>query len=85
MLCRAGSPTSGDGPETGLHALEALSADPTLATYPYLSAARAAFLRLLDRHGQAIRAYDEAIAMTDNEIERDFLQNRRDEIPDPDN
>ena len=65
-----------DGPQAGLDALEPLSAEPALATYGYLSAARADFLRQLGRRGPAAAAYQEALALTDNETERAFLTDR---------
>jgi predicted RNA polymerase sigma factor len=40
-------------PQAGLDALAPLLADPALATYGYLSAARADFLRRLHRWGEA--------------------------------
>ncbi len=69
-----------DGPEAGLDALEPLLADPRLATYGYLSAARADFLRRLHRRAEAAEAYQEALALTDNEVERAFLTERLDEV-----
>ncbi|MEV4349783.1 DUF6596 domain-containing protein [Actinoplanes sp. NPDC049596] len=63
-----------DGPAAGLAALTPLLADPSLATYPYLSAARADFLRRLGRHTEATAAYEEALTLTDNETERAFLK-----------
>ncbi len=65
-----------DGPAAGLEALDPLLADPALATYGYLSAARAEFLRRLGRKGEAASAYEEAIALTGNEAERRFLLDR---------
>lgn len=65
-----------DGPLAGLEALEPLTADPALATYGYLSAARADFLRQLDRLPEAATAYEEAIALTGNDVERAFLAAR---------
>jgi RNA polymerase sigma-70 factor (ECF subfamily) len=69
-----------DGPEAGLAALEPLLAEPALATYGYLSAARADFLRQLGRWPQAVEAYREALALTDNAVERAFLTERLDEV-----
>lgn len=71
-----------DGPAAGLDALEPLLADPALATYGYLSAARADFLRRLGRRAEAAGAYEEALALTDNEVERGFLAGRLAEIRD---
>jgi RNA polymerase sigma-70 factor (ECF subfamily) len=66
-----------DGPQAGLDALEPLRAEPALATYTYLSAARADFLRRVGRRTEAAAAYDEALTLTDNETERAFLTTRR--------
>jgi RNA polymerase sigma-70 factor (ECF subfamily) len=65
-----------DGPAAGLAALAPLLANPALATYPYLSAARADFLRQLHRWPEAADAYEEALALTDNGAERAFLTAR---------
>jgi RNA polymerase sigma-70 factor (ECF subfamily) len=69
-----------DGPQAGLDALDPLLADPSLATYGYLSAARADFLRRLGRHAEAAGAYREALALTGNEAERAFLSERLDKL-----
>jgi RNA polymerase sigma-70 factor (ECF subfamily) len=68
------------GPAAGLAALDALADEPQLATYAYLSASRADFLRRLDRPAEARVAYGEAIALTDNSVERAFLQDRLDTL-----
>ena len=65
-----------DGPQAGLDALDPLLAEPSLATYGYLSAARADFLRRLGRTTEAADAYREALALTANEAERAFLTGR---------
>jgi RNA polymerase sigma-70 factor (ECF subfamily) len=69
-----------DGPQAGLNALTPLLADPALATYSYLSAARADFLRRLHRWTEATEAYEEALTLTDNEVERKFLTERLAEV-----
>ncbi|GHH42438.1 RNA polymerase subunit sigma-24 [Lentzea cavernae] len=69
-----------DGPRAGLDALTPLLADPALATYHYLSATRADFLRRLEHWPQAVTAYREALALTDNEVERTFLTERLSEV-----
>ena len=46
----------------------------------YLSAARADFLRRLDRWRRRPPAYEEALALTDNDVERAFLADRLDEV-----
>ncbi|WP_164836096.1 RNA polymerase sigma factor [Actinacidiphila soli] len=64
------------GPADGLAALDALAAEPQLAGYGYLSAARADFLRRLGRTAEARTAYEEALLLTENSVERDFLAGR---------
>jgi RNA polymerase sigma factor (sigma-70 family) len=69
-----------DGPHAGLEALHLLLGEPALATYGgYLSAARADFLLRLGRCEEAMEAYEEALALTDNQVEREFLATRVDE------
>jgi predicted RNA polymerase sigma factor len=69
-----------DGPAEGLAALDALAASPELAGYGYLSASRAEFLRRLGRTGEARLAYEEALLLTGNAVERDFLAARLDQL-----
>ena len=64
------------GPQAGLDALLPLGSEPTLVGYPYLAAARADFLRRLDRTDEARTAYEEALLLTTNTVERDFLAGR---------
>lgn len=68
------------GPADGLAALDALAGEPQLAGYGYLPAARAAFLVRLDRVEEARTAYEEAILLTGNAVERDFLAARLAEL-----
>ena len=65
-----------DGPTAGLVALDALGSEPLLATYSYLASARADFLRQLGRSGEARMAYEEALLLSENAVERDFLLDR---------
>jgi RNA polymerase sigma factor (sigma-70 family) len=69
-----------DGPHAGLDALTPLLADPALATYGYLSAARGDFLRQLHEWTRAAEAYEEALVLTDNDVERAFLSDRLGEV-----
>ena len=64
------------GPAAGLSALDALAAEPQLAGYAYLPAARADFLRRLGRADEARTAYEEAVLLTENDVERAFLADR---------
>jgi RNA polymerase sigma-70 factor (ECF subfamily) len=64
------------GPQAGLDALEPLGREPALATYNYLPAARADFLRRLGRREEARTSYEEALLLTENTVERRFLVER---------
>ena len=64
------------GAPAGLAALAALAAEPQLADYSYLPAARAEFLRRIGRLSEARASYDEALRLTDNAVERKFLAER---------
>jgi RNA polymerase sigma factor (sigma-70 family) len=71
-----------DGPQAGIDALEALAVEPQLAGYHYLPAARAEFLTRLGRTDEARLAYQEAVLLTDNTVERDFLGEQLGALPD---
>ena len=72
------------GPEAGLRRRRCVCADePELAGYRYLPAARADFLRRAGRSDEARVAYLEALALTDNAVERDFLTHRLDQLGQP--
>src|SRR5215218_425501 len=64
------------GAAAGLAALDALSGEPQLAGSGYLPAARADFLRRLGRVAEAREAYTEALLLTENTVEHDFLAGR---------
>jgi RNA polymerase sigma-70 factor (ECF subfamily) len=68
------------GPADGLAELDALGAEPQLARYPYLSAARGEFLVRLGRLEEARTAFEEAMILTDNEAERRNLRSRLDRL-----
>jgi RNA polymerase sigma-70 factor (ECF subfamily) len=65
-----------DGPAAGLDAVEAASAAPALARYAPAETARADFLRRLGRKDEARKAYEAAMARTDQEADRRFLARR---------
>ena len=69
------------GPAAGLAALDLLTGEPQLAGYGYLAAARADFLARLDRPDDARRAYEEAILLTENTVERDHLAQHLEQLP----
>jgi RNA polymerase sigma factor (sigma-70 family) len=64
------------GPAAGLAALDALAAEPQLAGYGYLTAARADLLGRLGRADEARASYEEALLLTENTVERAFLADR---------
>jgi RNA polymerase sigma-70 factor (ECF subfamily) len=75
-LNRAVAVSMAEGPQRGLDELDQLSQDPELANYVYLAASRADLLRQLGRNDEAIAAYEQALRLVDNEIERDYLDKR---------
>ena len=62
------------GPASGLVALDELADEPQLAGYNYLASARAQFLHQLGWVAEARVAYGEAIMLTENAVERQFLE-----------
>ena len=64
------------GAAAGLAELDRLGDEPQLAGYSYLPAARAEFLRQLGRDAAAQLAYEEALLLTGNAVERQFLLDR---------
>ncbi|MGN6636842.1 MAG: RNA polymerase sigma factor [Oryzihumus sp.] len=64
------------GPAAGLRALGPLTAEPQLAGYGYLAAARSDFLHQLGRTQEALTAFHEALLLTENLTERDHLAQR---------
>ena len=64
-----------DGPEAGLTALDQLDAS-ALRDYHLLPAARADFLRRLERWAEAAREYRRALDLADNAREQTFLAAR---------
>jgi RNA polymerase sigma-70 factor (ECF subfamily) len=65
-----------DGPEEGLAALEDLASNGQLLGYNYLASTRADFLRQLGRTVEARSAYQEALGLSENAVERAFLAGR---------
>lgn len=65
-----------DGPSAALAQVEALEAEGRLAGYRYLPATKADLLHRLGRDTEAVRAYREALALSDNAAEQEFLTGR---------
>jgi RNA polymerase sigma-70 factor (ECF subfamily) len=79
-LNRAAAVSMADGPAAALPLVDALEAP--LAGYHLWHAARADLLRRLDRGGEALAAYQRALALARNEAERRFLARRIQELED---
>jgi RNA polymerase sigma-70 factor (ECF subfamily) len=62
-----------DGPEVGLAAIDAIEG---LDDYQPLHGARAELLRRLDRDAEATEAYERALTLASNPVERRFLERR---------
>jgi len=65
-----------DGPESGLAQIDAVLEDGELANYYLAHSARADMYRRLGRTAEARSAYEKALALTQQEPERQFLQER---------
>ena len=65
-----------DGPEAGLRHIDAVLAHGELANYYLAHAARADMYRRLGRTAEARASYEKALALTQQDPERQFLQER---------
>ena len=75
-LNRAVAVAMRDGPEAGLAQIEAVLEQGELANYYLAHSARADMYRRLGRTAEARSAYEKALALTQQEPERQFLQER---------
>jgi RNA polymerase sigma-70 factor, ECF subfamily len=79
-LNRAAAMAMAEGPERGMALMDAGDLEETLSEYqPYWSA-RADLLRRAGRASQAIKAYERALELATNPVERRFLERRIAEI-----
>jgi RNA polymerase sigma-70 factor (ECF subfamily) len=69
-----------DGPEAGLALIDAILAQGDLADYHLAHAARADLCRRLGRTAEARASYERALALTQQEPERRFLERRLAEL-----
>ncbi len=69
------------GPAAGLHALDAIAAEPALANYHLLPSVRGDLLVKLERYGEAREELQRAIAMTENRREHELLSRKLERIP----
>jgi RNA polymerase sigma-70 factor (ECF subfamily) len=78
-LNRAVAVAERDGPAAGLSLMDGLD----LTGYHLFHAARADLLRRLDRREDAAAAYGAALALTESDVEREFLEGRLHETLNP--
>jgi RNA polymerase sigma-70 factor (ECF subfamily) len=76
QLNRAVAIAMRDGPEAGLAHIDAVLEDGELADYYLAHSARADMYRRLGRTAEARSSYEKALALTQQEPERQFLQER---------
>ena len=76
QLNRAVAIAMRDGPEAGLAQIDAVLAQGELANYYLAHSARADMCRRLGRTAEARASYEKALALTQQEPERQFLQER---------
>jgi RNA polymerase sigma-70 factor, ECF subfamily len=76
QLNRAVAIAMRDGPEAGLTQIDAVLEQGELANYYLAHSARADMYRRLGRTAEARSAYEKALALTQQEPERQFLQER---------
>ena len=76
LLNRAVAIAMRDGPEAGLKHIDAVLEQGELANYYLAHAARADMCRRLGRTEEARASYEKALALTQQEPERQFLQER---------
>jgi RNA polymerase sigma-70 factor (ECF subfamily) len=69
-----------NGPEYGLALLAACAEDGALANYHLFHAARADLLRRAGCWQEAAMAYQQALSLTENQVEQAFLQRRLQEV-----
>jgi RNA polymerase sigma-70 factor (ECF subfamily) len=81
-LNRAVAIAMGEGVEQGLELLERLGGSGTLHSYYLFHAARADLLRRVSRNPEALTAYQRALSLTANAVERRFLRRRIAELKD---
>ncbi|UJW85069.1 RNA polymerase sigma factor [Devosia sp. SL43] len=80
-LNRAVAVAMAHGPEVGLAIVDRIDADGSLSQFHLLHATRADLLRRAGRTHEARTAYAEAIALSQQEAERRFLQRRLNGLP----
>ncbi|HJX92169.1 MAG TPA: RNA polymerase sigma factor [Pyrinomonadaceae bacterium] len=81
-LNHAAAVTMLEGPEAGFRLIEGVGRSGKLENYYLFHAARADVLRRLKRFAESTTAYERAIELTTNEVERKFMRRRIEKIAD---
>jgi RNA polymerase sigma-70 factor, ECF subfamily len=79
-LNRAVAVAMRDGPEAGVRLIDAILARGDLAGYPLAHSARAELCRRVGRTADARASFERALALTEQELQRRFLQKRLAEL-----
>jgi RNA polymerase sigma-70 factor (ECF subfamily) len=79
-LNRAAAVAMDEGPQRGLELIDALAEAGELDAYHHLHSARGDLLRRLGRDAEAAAAYSRALELSDNAVERGFLERRLAEL-----
>ena len=79
-LNRAAAVAMRDGPAAGLALIDAILARGELADYQFAHSARGELLRRLGRNEEARAAYERALALTNQETERRFIERQLVEV-----
>jgi RNA polymerase sigma-70 factor (ECF subfamily) len=79
-LNRAAAVAMAEGPERGLELLEDPVLAEDLADYQPFWSARADLLRRAGRRDEAMKAYERALGLATNPVERRFLERRLSEL-----
>ncbi|HSB26286.1 MAG TPA: RNA polymerase sigma factor [Pyrinomonadaceae bacterium] len=84
MLNRAAAVAMSEGPEKGLAMIDELESAGRLENYYLLHAARGDLLRRLRKFDEARLAYTRALELTSNQVEKNFINKRINELRDND-
>ncbi len=79
-LNRAVAVAMAEGPDRGLELLDDPDLGRALAEYQWFWSARADLLQRVGRRGEAVKAYERAVGLATNPVERRFLESRLAEI-----
>ncbi len=75
-LNRAVAIGKAEGPAAALPLVEELLQHPQMQSYAWLPAVHGDMLEQLDRHGEAARAYERAVSLTENAQDKDMMRER---------